>query len=110
MTQRYQQLNPLAFAVAAGCAALIASVLIGFPMMGLGGMMGGYGAHGGGPWGYHSGNDFGFGMLFWLGGTLLVTLVGAIFAWIYNAVNAAPASSSGDTSEHRSTTDLPAPQ
>ena len=51
-SQRYQQLNPLAFAVAAGCTALIAPFLIGFPMMGIGGMMGGYG--GGGMWGYHA--------------------------------------------------------
>jgi hypothetical protein len=85
--RRYQQLNPMALAIAAGCTALIAPLLIGFPMMGIGGMMGGHG--GGGMWGYHSAYAVGFGM-FWIAGAFLSALLGAIFAWIYNAVNAAP--------------------
>ncbi len=92
-SQRYQQLNPLALAVAAACTAFIAPLLIGLPMMGIGGMMGRYG--GGGMWGYPSGYAFGFGT-FWIVGALLAALGGAIFAWIYNAVNAAPTPGGAD--------------
>ena len=85
-SQRYQSLNPLALAIAAGCVTLLAFVFFAFPMMGMGGMMGGYA--GGGMWGNHSGYGFGFGM-FWIVGVLLSALFGAIFGWIYNAVNGA---------------------
>jgi len=45
-------------------------------------MMGGYGR--GGMWGYRSAYGVGFGM-FWIVGAFLSALLGAIFAWIYNA-------------------------
>ena len=93
---RYQRLNPLALAVASGCLALIAPLLIGFPMMSMGRMMGGYGPSAGvygPPWGYGTGY-LGFGVL-WIVGALLAALAGAIFAWIYNAVNKVPARERG---------------
>lgn len=104
-SQHYQQLNPLALAVAAGCTAVIAPVLIGLPMMGFGGMMGGM-------WGYHGGYSFGwgFGLLSWAVGVLLAALIGATFAWIYNAVNHASASSSDDAHAGPTSTNVPAPQ
>lgn len=83
----YQQLNPLATAVAAACAVLIGTLLIGLPMMGFGGyghMMGsGYPMMG------SAGFWFGYGILWWLGSALLFGIAAAIFAWIYNMVNAA---------------------
>ena len=113
--RRYQQLNPMALAIAAGCSALIAPLLIGFPMMGIGGMMGGHGGGGmmggyggGGMWGYHSAYAVGFGM-FWIVGAFLSALLGAIFAWIYNAVNAAPRADA-NAGEPGSRPNVPAPR
>jgi hypothetical protein len=104
--RRYQQLNPMALAIAAGCTALIAPLLIVFPMMGIGGMMGGYCR--GGMWGYNSAYAVGFGM-FWIVGAFLSALVGAIFAWIYNAVNAAPRADA-NAGEPGSGPNVPAPR
>jgi hypothetical protein len=70
---RYQQLNPLALAVAAGCTELISALLISFPMMGMMGQARSYA---------------GFAITWWIGGAVLSALAGAIFAWVYNAVNA----------------------
>jgi hypothetical protein len=68
--------------------ALIAPLLIGFPVMSMGRMMGGYGSSPGvygPPLGYGTG-FLGLGLL-WIFGALLAALAGAIFTWIYNAVN-----------------------
>jgi hypothetical protein len=92
MPRPEQELNPLAFAVAAGCTELVAVLLVGFPMAGM--MSGGYGMMQGG-WG------FGYGIVWWFGGALLAALAGAVFAWIYNAVAAAKPSRA-ETSERRS--------
>jgi hypothetical protein len=76
-SQRYQQLNPLALAVAAGSTELITALIISFPTIGMMRMMSGYG---------HM--MWGVGITWWLGGAVISALAGAIFAWIYNAVNA----------------------
>jgi uncharacterized membrane protein len=90
-SQQYQRLNPLAFAIAAGVAAIVVSLLIGLPTMGFGGMMNGhYGGYGGQGWmmgGYGNGSVVGFGIM-WLVGVLVAALAGAIVAWVYNAVHA----------------------
>lgn len=83
-SQRYQLLNPLAFAAAAGCTELIAALFVAVPMMG---MVGWYHPGGMMSW-YGTGLPLGFGIAWWIGGGLLTALAGAIFAWIYNAVNA----------------------
>ncbi len=80
--QGYQQLNPLAMAVAAACAEVIAVLLFALPMLG---MMGGYGSMMGG-YGHMGSFGFGFGIVWLLAGAVLAALLGAIFAWIYNAV------------------------
>lgn len=81
---RYQQLNPTACAIAAGCTALILVLILGFPMMGTGMMGGGYGmmAHGYGMMAH----GYGMGIAWWLGGAVVTALAGALFAWIYNAL------------------------
>lgn len=77
--RQYQQLNPLGTAVAAGCTELIFVLMVGLPMMSMSGMMGaGSGM---------MGHGYGFGFAWWFGGALLSALAGAVFAWIYNAVN-----------------------
>jgi hypothetical protein len=89
-SQQYQRLNPLAFAIAAGVAAIVVSLLFGLPAMGFGGMMGGrYGGYGGPGWmtgGFGNGSFLGFGIM-WLVGVLVVALAGATVAWVYNAVH-----------------------
>jgi hypothetical protein len=81
----YQQLNPLAAAVAAACTELLAALLIALPMLSMGGrMMGGQTGMMGG-----SGPMIGFAAAWWLGGAILFAVFGAVFAWIYNAVIAA---------------------
>jgi hypothetical protein len=93
-SQRNQQLNPLALAIAAGATALILSLLVGLPMMGIGGgMMGGYsggmmGGYSGGMMGGSVHPFVGFGAI-WLVCVLIAALAGALLAWIYNAANAA---------------------
>lgn len=77
-SQRYAQLNPLAAAVAAGTTALFGYLLIGLPMAG---MMGSYYGRWGMGYGWH---PFAF---MWMGGIFTAALAGAIFAWVYNAVN-----------------------
>ena len=79
-SQRYQPLNPLGLAVAAGITWLLGSLLFGFAMMG---MMGGPGMMGA----YSHGSAMGLSAMWWIG-ALLATLAGAFFAWIYNGVNA----------------------
>lgn len=94
MSQHYARLNPLAMAVAAACAEIVGAILIGLPMLG---MMGGNGHM---PGGYGMMGGFGlFGIAWWLGGALLFALLGAIFAWIYNAVNAAAPQTTGTTGQ-----------
>jgi ABC-type branched-subunit amino acid transport system permease subunit len=91
MEYRYQKLNPLALAIAAGAVAIVISLFIGLPMMGFGGMMGGRYGNSGQGWmmrGYGNGTVLGFGTL-WIVGALVAALAGAIFAWVYNAVSAA---------------------
>ena len=78
MTQQFR-LNPLSVALAAACTVVVAALVIGLPMAG---MMGGYGRMMGG------GGSFGFGILGWLAGALFAALLGALFAWVYNAVSA----------------------
>lgn len=88
-SRQYQQLNPPALATATGVAAIVVSLFVGLPMMGFGGMMGGY--DGGGGWmmgRYGPGYVFGFGIM-WIVGALVAALAGAIVAWVYNAVNTA---------------------
>jgi hypothetical protein len=90
-SQRYhQQLSPLGLAIAAGATALILSLLVGLPMMGIGGigggMMGGYGR--GMMWGGYAQPFVGFDVM-WIVCALIAALAGAILAWIYNAVNVA---------------------
>lgn len=92
MSQRYAHLNPAATAVAAACAEFAGALLVGLPMIG---MMGGMG-HMPGGYGMMSGFGF-FGIAWWLGGALLFALLGALFAWIYNAVNAASSQQTMDT-------------
>lgn len=79
-SQRYQRINPVAAAVAAGCTELLFALLVGFRMMG---MMAQYGHMG---WGGPS-FSVGAGLVWWLGGAVMSALAGAVFAWIYNAVN-----------------------
>lgn len=83
-SQRYQQLNPTAFAAAAGCVELIIALFVAFPMIGIDGW---YRPRGMMSW-YGTGLPFAFGIVWWIGGAVLAALVGAFFAWIYNAVNA----------------------
>lgn len=78
-SQRYQQLNPLALAVAAGCTELIVSLFVGLSMMG---MMGGPAMMGA----YTHGSAMALGAMWWIG-AFLTALGGAAFAWIYNAIN-----------------------
>jgi len=89
ISNRYQQLNPLAVAVAAGCTELVSSLIVWWSMMGMmggyGGMMGGYGGMMRGPGG---GFPIGYGIFWWVGSAMLTALAGALFAWIYNAINA----------------------
>ena len=79
-SQRYEHLNPVAFAVAAGVTGLVVSMLVGISMvgmMGTGGMM--------------LPTNHGAAMALsamWWGGALLAALAGAVFAWIYNALSA----------------------
>lgn len=80
--QRYQQLNPLGLAVAAGITELLGVLLLGFPMIS---MMNGYGH-------MMPGYTFGMGAVWWFTGAILAALAGAVFAWIYNVVNAAKTS------------------
>jgi hypothetical protein len=86
--QRHQQLNPLAFAVAAGVTWLLGSLLFGFSMMG---MMGGPGMMGA----YTHGSAMGLSAMWWIG-ALLAGFAGAFFAWLYNTVNAKYAGSGAD--------------
>ena len=79
-SQRYQQLNPLALAAAAGGTGLIVLLVVGISMAA---MMGRYGMMR--P--YSHGAAIALGAMLW-GGALLAALAGAIFAWLYNAVNA----------------------
>lgn len=82
--QRYQQLNPVALAVAGGVTWLLGSLLFGFSMMGMmGGMMGSPGMMGA----YSHGSAMALSAMWWIG-ALLAALIGAFFAWIYNGVNA----------------------
>ena len=76
---RYQQLNPLACAIAAGCSFLIFVLIIGFPMASMSGMMGAYGGM--------MVRGYGIGFAWWFGGAVAAALAGAVFAWIYNAIN-----------------------
>lgn len=77
---RYQRVNPLACALAAGITELVFVLVIGWPMIGMGGgMMGGYGGT------MH--NAFGIGVVWWLGGAVVTGVAGAFFAWLYNATN-----------------------
>lgn len=63
------------------------------------GMMGGYGHMMG------MGFPFGFGIAWWLGGAVVAALAGAVFAWIYNAVNASSGvAGSADPSGHGAST------
>jgi hypothetical protein len=80
MRSQYQQLNPLALAVAAGATELVGSVLLGFWMM----------ATMGGPsmMGVYSHRSAMALIVAWWIGVLLAALAGALFAWVYNAVNA----------------------
>lgn len=91
--QRYSQLNPLAIALAAGCVALVGFFLM-VPMFG---MMsgGGYGGMSRGDMGpYANGHMWGpgawplFSLIWAVGSAICVAIVGAIFAWVYNALNA----------------------
>ncbi len=96
-TQRYQQLNPAALAIAAGSVAFIGSIVLRVGIMGMTGMMGGYGHGGamdgnqgmmgsyGNMWGGISTGYVVAGVIVW---ALLAALLGATFAWIYNALNA----------------------
>jgi hypothetical protein len=78
--QRYTHLNPLAMAVASGCTELLLVLISGARAMSL---MRGYGHMGWvGPV-----FPFAFRFVWWVGGALLTALGGAVFAWIYNAVN-----------------------
>ena len=77
MTQ-YQRLNPFASALATGCTELIFALIVGLPMMGMGGMMNGYGM---------MGQGYAVGLSWWLGGAVVAALAGAVFAWLYNAFN-----------------------
>ena len=86
-SQRYQQLSPVALAVAAGVTWLVGSLLFGFSMMG---MMGGPGMMGV----YSHGSAMALSAMWWIG-SLVAALVGAFFAWIYNTINAK--SSAGST-------------
>ena len=79
-SQRYQRLNPIATAVAAGCTEILFALFVGFRMMG---MMSQYGHVG---WSGPS-FTFGTGLVWWFGSALLTALAGAVFAWIYNAIN-----------------------
>lgn len=82
-SQRYQPLNPLAIAVAAGVTWLLGSLLFGFSMMAMmGGIMGGPGMMGV----YSHGSAMALSTMWWIG-AVLAALTGAFFAWIYNAVN-----------------------
>jgi hypothetical protein len=79
-SQWYQQLNPLALAIAAGATWLLGSLLFGFTMMGIMG----------GPWMmgvYGHGSAMALSAMWWIG-ALLAAFGGALFAWIYNALNA----------------------
>jgi hypothetical protein len=91
ISNRYQQLNPLAVAIAAGCTELVSALVVWWSMAGMtggyGGVMGG-GTTMGGPMMRGPGIGFGYGLIWWLGGALLTALAGAFFAWIYNAINA----------------------
>lgn len=102
--QRYSQLNPLAIALAAGCAALVGLFLIVVPMFGMMGG-GGYGGMSRGDMGpYASGHMWGagtgplFSLIWAVGSAICVAIVGAIFAWIYNALIARGAVSSSEQS------------
>lgn len=76
---RYQRLNPIAAALAAGCTALLFGLILGAPMFGAG-MMGGSGMI------MHE-YGYGFTIAWWFAGALVAALAGAVFAWIYNAFN-----------------------
>ena len=90
VSERYAQLNPWALAVAAGCVALVGFVILGFPIAsgmhmgayGHGMMGGGYGAavmwHAWSPW---------FLVLCWIGSVIVAMVLGAVFGWVYNALN-----------------------
>jgi hypothetical protein len=92
-SQRYQQLNPLALAVAAGVTWLLGSLLFGFSMVG---MMGGPGMMDA----YSHGSAMGLSAMWWIG-ALLAALAGAFFAWLSNAVNAKySVGSSADAGSH----------
>ncbi len=53
--------------------------IIAFPMVGMGNMMGGYAGM--------MGRGYGMGIAWWLGGAVLASLAGGVFAWIYNTIN-----------------------
>ena len=100
---RYSQINPWAFAIAAGSAALIVVLFIGFPMLGMAG--GGYGGMmGGGSMGpYMNGHAWGgsgawplVGIVWLIGAAICAAIVGAIAASIYNAVNARGAANANE--------------
>lgn len=88
---RYAQLNPGAFALAAGCVALVGTLVMAFPTVGMMSYMGPYYGHmwGGAAWPF-------FGIVGWIGSAICAAIAGAIFAWIYNAANASRTASSSD--------------
>ncbi len=79
-------LQPAAFAVAGGVAAIALMIFGSLGMMGAGSMMGGWmmGGYGQGPAGYHMGFGSGLFMLVWafVGGAL----AGWVLATVYNRV------------------------
>ena len=75
---RYQRLNPLACGVSAAVTELVFVLVVGWPMMGMSGMMNGYGM---------MGRGYGLGVAWWLGGAVVAAFAGAFFAWMYNLTN-----------------------
>lgn len=108
MESQYHKLNPSALATATAVAAIVVSLFVGFPMLGFGGMMHGYGEGGSMMGRYGSGYVLGFGLM-WIVGALVAALAGAVVAWVYNAVNAAQSNKFGGI-DRGDRTQLPRPR
>ena len=87
-TGHYAQLNPVAAAVAAAVTGLLCYLAVGLPIAGMMGV-GSYYGHGWMRGGYGAGpGAFGFLSISAIVMAIVISaLGGAIFAWVYNAVN-----------------------
>jgi hypothetical protein len=93
--KHYAQLNPAAMATAAGVTALIAYVFVGIPL-GLGMVV----TMARGPYEYGPPIGFGIAWPLGIGAIIVAAIAGAIFAWVYNVVNAGLKSEASGTNIH----------